>query len=237
MNTPSSLLASGSRRRTHHRLLSAWSAPSTRRGVRVGFCKPIGQYSQRRRRRSARPISSGPPTDSAAAGIDPVRRRCIISASEVDHLMERVVGQFHESTDGADVVVVEGPLPHEWPTCRPHQPPDSPQPQCPCHSGRRSSARSAPEDFERAVELAARDFGGLTAEDSSGASSTNPQSSRDKPDSSMAIRRPVTRLREITSDGEAAGRDGPVDRRMPAFPSGLFELLGAIPNPALASAP
>ena len=78
------------------------------RGVRVAFCKPIGQRP---------PIPQDP---SGPHILSALRRTCgphsisldeaerLISSDRTDELMERVMRDFHESSANADVVVVEG---------------------------------------------------------------------------------------------------------------------------------
>ena len=79
------------------------------RGVRVAFCKPIGQPLAK---------STGPERSTTLSGPRQVcgprsRYRLeeaerLISSERTDELMERVMRDFHESASDADVVVVEG---------------------------------------------------------------------------------------------------------------------------------
>lgn len=79
------------------------------RGVRVAFCKPIGQPSD---------SDTGPERSThfirSTTGLRPVppisleEAERLISIGRTDELLERVVGDFHKSAGDADVVVVEG---------------------------------------------------------------------------------------------------------------------------------
>ncbi len=88
------------------------------RGVRVAFCKPIGQRFNHDAgpERSTHFIRST--TQLAPANPIPQEEAArLISAGEEEQLMERVVALFHESCADADVVVVEGIVhSHDWPT-------------------------------------------------------------------------------------------------------------------------
>ena len=79
------------------------------RGVRVAFCKPIGQPHAK---------STGPERSThfvrATTSLRPAlplsleEAERLISSDRSDELMERVMRDFHESASDADVVVVEG---------------------------------------------------------------------------------------------------------------------------------
>ncbi|HEV8547454.1 MAG TPA: phosphate acetyltransferase [Polyangiaceae bacterium] len=79
------------------------------RGIRVAFYKPIGQQ---------RPDDTGPERSTyfvrhtsalvPSAPIPSDEARRLLASGRTDELLERVMGGFHESTRGADVVVVEG---------------------------------------------------------------------------------------------------------------------------------
>ncbi|HEY5743836.1 MAG TPA: DRTGG domain-containing protein, partial [Terrimicrobiaceae bacterium] len=79
------------------------------RGVRIGFCKPIGQPAAH---------TTGPERSThfirATTNLQPPRpisleeAERLISTDRTDELMERVMRDFHESSADADVVVVEG---------------------------------------------------------------------------------------------------------------------------------
>jgi phosphate acetyltransferase len=80
-----------------------------KRGVRVAFCKPVGQREGRdtgpeRSTHFLRSITSLKP----AAPIPLEQAGRWISSGRVDELLERVVGIYHESASDADVVIVEG---------------------------------------------------------------------------------------------------------------------------------
>jgi phosphate acetyltransferase len=79
------------------------------RGVRVAFCKPIGQPLARstgpeRSTHFIRATTSLRP--ALPISLDEAER--LISADRSDELMERVMRDFHESASDADVVIVEG---------------------------------------------------------------------------------------------------------------------------------
>lgn len=79
------------------------------RGVRVAFCKPIGQPTDH---------DSGPERSThfiqATTALQPVpplsleEAEQLVSAGHRDELLERIVRDFHQSSANADVVVVEG---------------------------------------------------------------------------------------------------------------------------------
>ena len=79
------------------------------RGVRVAFCKPIGQPAahatgpERSTHFVRATTSLRPPLPIS---LDEAER--LISSDRTDELMERVMRDFHESSANADVVVVEG---------------------------------------------------------------------------------------------------------------------------------
>jgi phosphate acetyltransferase len=79
------------------------------RGVRVAFCKPIGQPTAHttgpeRSTHFIRATTSLRP--ALPISLDEAER--LISSDRTDELMERVMRDFHESASEADVVVVEG---------------------------------------------------------------------------------------------------------------------------------
>jgi phosphate acetyltransferase len=79
------------------------------RGVRVAFCKPIGQPVARgtgpeRSTHFIRATTSLRP--ALPISLDEAER--LISSDRTDELMERVMRDFHESASDADVVIVEG---------------------------------------------------------------------------------------------------------------------------------
>lgn len=135
------------------------------RGVRVAFCKPIGQSFNH---------DDGPERSTHfiratthLAPATPIRQEeavRLISSGEVDQLMERVVAMFHESSAGADVVVVEGIVhSQDWPTAA----------RINVELAQTLSAHvilagkiigenpSDFADFESRMELSIREFGGL----------------------------------------------------------------------------
>jgi phosphate acetyltransferase len=135
------------------------------RGVRVAFCKPIGQSfnhddGPERSTHFIRATTQLTP----AAPIPQEEAVRLISSGEVDQLMERVVAMFHESSAGADVVVVEGIVhSQDWPTAA----------RINAELAQTLSAHvilagkiigESPADFsafESRMELSIREFGGL----------------------------------------------------------------------------
>jgi phosphate acetyltransferase len=135
------------------------------RGVRVAFCKPIGQSFNH---------DDGPERSThfirattQLASADPIRQEeaaRLISSGEEEQLMERVVSLFHDSCTDADVVVVEGIVHTQaWPTAAGMNP----------RLARTLSANvilvgsltgDTPEDFanfESRMELSIREFGDM----------------------------------------------------------------------------
>jgi phosphate acetyltransferase len=133
------------------------------RGVRVAFCKPIGQSFNHDDgpERSTHFIRATTQLTPA----DPIRQEeaaRLISGGEEEQLMERVVSMFHDSCADADVVVVEGIVHTQaWPTAAGMNP----------RLARTLSANvilvgsltgDTPEDFasfESRMELSIREFG------------------------------------------------------------------------------
>ncbi len=83
------------------------------RGVRVAFCKPIGQPSDTH----AGPDRS-PHFIRATTGLKPANpipledAEKLMKAGRWDELLERTIHVFHESVGHADVVIIEGLVPH-----------------------------------------------------------------------------------------------------------------------------
>ncbi len=137
------------------------------RGVRVAFCKPIGQtinhdQGPERSTHFIRAITQLNPANP----IPQEEAARLISAGEEEQLMERVVALFHESCAGADVVVVEGIVhSQDWPSAASINP--ALAQTLSAHvilAGKLKGDR--PEDFtdfESRMELSIREFGGLKA--------------------------------------------------------------------------
>jgi phosphate acetyltransferase len=135
------------------------------RGVRVGFCKPIGQLFNH---------DDGPErsthfirTTTQLTPAEPIRQEeaaRLISAGEEEQLMERVVAQFHESGSGADVVVVEG-IVHskDWPSAASMNAKLAQTLSAHVILTGKLHGDSAEDfaDFESRMELSIREFGGL----------------------------------------------------------------------------
>ena len=135
------------------------------RGVRVAFCKPIGQSlghdqgperSTHFIRSTTHLIPADPiPQEEAAR---------LISAGEQEQLMERVVALFHQSAAGADVVVVEGIVHSEdWPSAASINPALAQTLSARVILAGKIKGESAADfaDFESRMELSIREFGGL----------------------------------------------------------------------------
>lgn len=80
-----------------------------KQGVRVAFCKPIGQAFQEdtgpeRSTHFVRATTSLQP----ATPIPLAQAERLISAGRMDELLERIIANYHLSTADADVVIVEG---------------------------------------------------------------------------------------------------------------------------------
>lgn len=132
------------------------------RGMRVAFCKPIGQREGRdtgpeRSTHFLRAITSLKP--AAPIPLDEAER--LISARRTDELLERVVGNYHASASDADVVIVEG-LVHT--AENPHAD------ELNLHLAKTLSAEiilagalgdSRQDEFEARLEYAAKQFGGI----------------------------------------------------------------------------
>lgn len=79
------------------------------RGVRVGFCKPIGQSTERERgpERSTHFIRQATPLRPATPlPLESAER--LLASGRRDELLAKLMADFHESSGDADVVVVEG---------------------------------------------------------------------------------------------------------------------------------
>ena len=134
------------------------------RGVRVGFCKPIGQRvahddGPERSTLFIRSTTTLQPADP----IYPAEAAQLISSGETEQLLEKVIAKFHESRADADVMVVEG-IVHspEWPTAAAINK----------KLARALSAnvilvgamhRTSPEEFDSLMELSVREFGGIAS--------------------------------------------------------------------------
>jgi phosphate acetyltransferase len=81
-----------------------------RRGVRVAFFKPIGQSTDSGPERSTHFIRATT-TLKPADPIPLTNATKLIAEGRLDELMGTVIGAYHESTQTADVVVIEGLLP------------------------------------------------------------------------------------------------------------------------------
>jgi len=132
-------------------------------GIRVAFYKPIGQPTggddgPERSTHFIRATTSLHP--SAPIPLEEAER--LIGTGHLDELLERVVRAFHESAGNADVVVVEGLIPHAN---------SSYTSELNLHVARTLSAEvilacSAAEDtmaeVEERIEIAAQQFGGVS---------------------------------------------------------------------------
>lgn len=135
------------------------------RGVRVAFCKPIGQSFDHDEgpERSTHFIRST--TQLAPAEPIPQEEAArLISAGEEEQLMERVVALFHQSCADADIVVVEGIVhSHDWPTAAGINPAlaQTLSAHVILAGILKGDSPANFSDFESRMELSIREFGGL----------------------------------------------------------------------------
>ncbi len=135
------------------------------RGVRVAFCKPIGQSFNH---------DDGPERSthfiratthlSPAAPIPQEEAMRLISAGEVDQLMEQVVALYHKCFVDADVVVVEGIVhSQDWPTAARINAVLAQTLSAHVILAGKIKGEAAADftDFESRMELSFREFGGL----------------------------------------------------------------------------
>lgn len=134
-------------------------------GIRVAFYKPIGQPTgdDEGPERSTHFIKA----TTALKPSDPIpleEAERLIGTGHLDELLERVVRAFHESTENADVVVVEGLIPHAN---------SSYTSELNLHVARTlsaevilacSAADATPSEIEARIEIAAQQFGGVSKE-------------------------------------------------------------------------
>ena len=132
-------------------------------GIRVAFYKPIGQpdggdSGPERSTHFIRSTTSLRP--SAPIPLEEAER--LIGTGHLEELLERVVRAFHESIGNADVVVVEGLIPHAS---------SSYTSELNLHVARTlsaevilacSAADSTPAEVEERIEIAAQQFGGVS---------------------------------------------------------------------------
>lgn len=131
-------------------------------GIRVAFCKPIGQFGHG---------DSGPERSThfirATTGLQPAdpipldEAEKLIATGRQDELLERVVRLFHESAQNADVVVVEGLVPQADSTYIT---------ELNVRIARTlgaeiilaaSAASLSPEELDERIEIAAKQYGGI----------------------------------------------------------------------------
>ena len=131
-------------------------------GIRVAFYKPIGQpvggdSGPERSTHFIRATTSLNPTDPVP--LEEAER--LIGTGHLDELLERIVRAFHESAGNADVVVVEGLIPHAS---------SSYTSELNLHVARTLSAEvilcfsateTTPAEVDEKIEIAAQQFGGL----------------------------------------------------------------------------
>lgn len=84
-----------------------------KRGIRVAFCKPIGQSSNVHNTPDRSPHFIRATTALRPADPIPVERaEKLMREGRWDELLEQVIRIFHDSVDVADVAIVEGLVPH-----------------------------------------------------------------------------------------------------------------------------
>ena len=132
-------------------------------GIRVAFYKPIGQPTggDDGPERSTHFIRATTAlTPSIPIPLEEAER--LIGTGHLEELLERVVRAFHESAGNADVVVVEGLIPHAD---------SSYTSELNLHVARTLSAEvilacsasdATPEEIEERIEIAAQQFGGVS---------------------------------------------------------------------------
>ncbi len=135
------------------------------RGVRVAFCKPIGQSFNHDQgpERSTHFIRSTTQLNPAEP-IPQEEAARLISAGEQDQLMERIVAMFHASSEGADVVVVEGIVhSEEWPSAASINPALAQTLSANVILAGKLKGEADVDfaDFESRMEFSIREFGGL----------------------------------------------------------------------------
>ena len=132
-------------------------------GIRVAFYKPIGQPTggdagPERSTHFIRATTALQP--STPIPLEEAER--LIGMGHLEELLERVVRAFHESAGNADVVVVEGLIPHAD---------SSYTSELNLHVARTlsaevilacSAADATPEEIEERIEIAAQQFGGVS---------------------------------------------------------------------------
>lgn len=135
------------------------------RGVRVAFCKPIGQSfnhdaGPERSTHFIRATTQLTPAEP----IPQEEAARLISAGEEEQLMERVIALFHQSCADADVVVVEGIVhSQDWPTAAAINPAlaQTLSAHVILAGVLKGDGPGEFSDFESRMELSIREFGGL----------------------------------------------------------------------------
>jgi phosphate acetyltransferase len=205
-----------------------------RRGIRVGFCKPISQDH----------TAAGEADPSAlfirtTMGKTPPESIPIQQADDyvreenIGDLMERVVEKISEAGEDADVVIVEGLLPAEGRTFN--------------NRLNRMMASSldaevilvttlgeeSPQEFERKVETVAALYGGIDNPKLIGCIINKIGKAMEESETGLV---PIVdsstdgHSAEVTSAEEAAAAVGRLISGCSLFNSGRFEMLGAIPS-------
>lgn len=204
-----------------------------RRGIRVGFCKPITQYHMAGGETDPSHLFIRTTMGKAPPESIPIQQAddCVREEHTGD-LMERVVEKISEAGKDADVVIVEGLLPAEGSTFN--------------NRLNRLMASSldaevilvttlgdeSPLDFERKLETVAALYGGIENPKLIGCI-INKIGKRRENDSTGVV--PVVdspidgKSEEITSEDEADAAVGRLMSGCSLFKSGRFEMLGAIP--------
>jgi phosphate acetyltransferase len=190
------------------------------RGVRVAFCKPIGQSfnhdaGPERSTHFIRATTQLTPADP----IPQEEAARLISAGEEEQLMERVVALFHESSADADVVVVEGIVhSQDWPSAAGINPALAQTLSAHVILAGKINGESPEDfaDFESRMELTIREFGGIK--------------------SSQILGCIINHTPESLGEPLAEIRDA-VLKRCPLFSRTNFPIIGTVPEHSELAAP
>ncbi len=205
-----------------------------RRGIRVGFCKPISQDHSTTG--EADPSSLFIRTTMGKTPPEPIpiqQADDYVREEHIDDLMERVVEKISIAAEAADVVIVEGLLPAEGRTFN--------------NRLNRLMASSldaevilvttlgeeSPQEFERKVETLAALYGGIDNPKLIGCIINKIGKARQESETGLV---PIVdsssdgNSAEVTSAEEAAAAVKRLLGGCSLFNSGQFELLGAIPS-------
>jgi len=205
-----------------------------RRGIRVGFCKPISQNHSITGECDPSALFIGTTMGKTPPEPIPIQQADdYVREEHIDDLMERVVEKISIAAEDADVVIVEGLLPAEGHTFN--------------NRLNRLMASSldaevilvttlgeeSPQEFERKVETLAALYGGIDNPKLIGCIINKIGKAREESKTGLV---PIVdsssdgNSAEVTSADEAATAIKRLIAGCTLFNSGQFELLGAIPS-------